>query len=81
MNVSTKPKNIQPNTSNGVCQSLSFRSGWSFLVILKTLVMLDLISFIYCACFPDSNLTFIASYATNNENQQDNAKNILSKPK
>ena len=68
-------------TSMGVCHNLSFKSGWSFFVMLRTLVMLVLISLIYCACFPDSNLTFIASYATNNEKPQDNAKKILSNPK
>lgn len=69
------------NTSIGVCQSLSFSIGWSFLVILKTLVILDLISFIYFACCHDSNLTFIASYATIRANPQEKAKNMLSNQK
>lgn len=40
----------------------------------------SLISFMYCACFPASNLTFAASYQNKNENVKQMAKYMLITP-
>ena len=73
---------IHHKTSIGVCHNLSF-SGFlkSSIINLSsnnTWLKLKRISFIHLACFPDSNLTFIASYAINNENAKHTAKIKLS---
>lgn len=84
--VSNIHKTIPQSTSIGVCHNLSLRSYmvsvleyfFVFLSDKNTSVISDLISLIHCACLPDSNLTFIASYATNNAKPHDIANITLS---
>ena len=70
---------IHHATSIGVCQSLSFKGNLSslFRPHNKAMLKLERISFIHFACFPDSNLIFIASYATNNEKAKHTANKTL----
>ena len=62
-----------------MCQSLSFSGNLSSLFKFHNSAALKLerISLIHFACFPDSNLTFIASYATNRENAKHTANSML----
>ena len=84
--VNNIPKIIHHATSIGVCHNLSLRSYivsdfeyfFVFLSDKNTSVISDLISLMHCACLPDSNLTFIASYAINNAKPQDIANITLS---
>lgn len=70
---------IHHATSIGVCQSLSFNGNLSSLFKLHNNAELKLerISLIHFACLPDSNLIFIASYATNNEKAKETANSTL----
>lgn len=73
---------IHHATSTGVCHNLSFsgtlKSLFLFLSLSKISLKLERISFIHLACFHDSNLTFMASYATSTENAKHTANNKLS---
>ena len=70
---------IHHATSIGVCQSLSFNGNLSslFKPHNNAVLKLERISLIHFACFHDSNLTFIASYATNRANAKHTANNKL----
>ena len=70
---------IHHATSIGVCQSLSLSGNLSslFRPHNNAALKLERISLIHFACFQDSNLTFIASYATKNENAKHMANKIL----
>ena len=70
---------IHHATSIGVCQSLSLSGNLSslFRPHNNAALKLERISLIHFACFHDSNLTFIASYATSNENAKHTANSIL----